>query len=1344
MLRRYGGATGLSTALVLLSAACSSSSTTTPTVADPATPAVELSTNTKVTVGKGLVPLAADALGTPRLVRATRHRAAPASATVEEAARFHLRELAPIWGASAKRVGEATASGVTRLNGGASIVSLTQRVDGVEVFGGDLRVMLASDRSLTAISGSLISGDPGKPRFNLTAADALTSAVAAGWQVNVRPSSMAKGNGAWTMLHVPPAGDLVIREAAAKRVMAPAQPGSTALVAAYQVEVFASSATSVDGEGFRYLIAADNGRVLEKHDLTQHETFNYRVFAKDDGDLRPFDGPTESYLPHPTGTPDGFEPAFADPNLIPVESLNTPHDVWLAADATETVGNNVDAYVDYTAPDGLTVPGDFRANTTSALTFDRVYDTDGEPTVSQDQSKAAITNLFYVINWLHDYFYDSGFDESARVAQADNYGRGGADAVAGDSMKAEAQDGAFAGSRNNANMNTPSDGLRPRMQMFLWAGADIERTLTVAGVEHASNTAGWGPRNFDLTAEAVLVDDGVSTPAPGSTSDACQTPFANAAAVAGKIAVLDRGNCNFTVKVQNAQANGAVGVILVNNAANQPAPGLGGTPTAPITIPTLSTTLEAGVIIKTAIATPGTNATLHRVAQVEVDGDLDNGIISHEWGHYFHHRLTNCTTTQCAAESEGWGDFIALHTLINAEDVADLDGATFSTAGYAGRGITENAFFYGIRRYPYTHDTAINPLSFQHIQASATLPASPPPHAGGPNNEVHNAGEIWTLMLYEAYRAVLDAHPFEDARRRMADYIVAGLIMAPVNATYTETRDSILLAASTLHNGEDVTAMAEAFAFRGAGTCAVSPDRFSTTFEGVIESTTLAGNLTAGGFALTENNLTLCDNDGYLDPGELGTIHVTVANAGPAPLAGVVVDAESTNPGVEITAPVNIGTMDPYESIDLEIPVRVALSTAPDSSLGLTITATAADGCTPSVAADIEDRVGVDDVLAVSATDTFEAKATPWTARDIVGPEAAELWGRGDGTVGDHALLGADAGEASDSAFETPVLTIDAAAAGVTVTFDHAYSFEADAPPGTGMYDGGMIEVSTDGGTTWVDATTLTTTPIAYTGALFSGSGNPQQGRQAFGRNSTGYPNKQTLALDFGTNLSTFASFQLRFRIATDASVGAPGWEIDNLAVTGITNTPFNAVQDEPTPSCQIAPIADAGPDQTVDPADVVQLAGVANDPNGETVVIAWTQLAGPPVTLSSTTVNNPTFTAPDVTVDRTVRLEMTVTDSFFTSSDTVDILIEAPPVTPPDAGVPDAAVPDAAPTPPDAEPPSPDAEEEPDAAPNPGDGDGDGCGCRTSSRSDALGLLVPFAMVGLALRRRRKVTAKR
>jgi hypothetical protein len=132
-------------------------------------------------------------------------------------------------------------------------------------------------------------------------------------------------------------------------------------------------------------------------------------------------------------------------------------------------------------------------------------------------------------------------------------------------------------------------GHRPRMT--------ISTPPILAGA-YPIGTAAFGPQLGSVTGDLVLVDDGV---AAALTSDACE-PLVNAAAVNGKIAVIDRGTCTFVIKAQTAQAAGAIAVIIVNNAAGA-APALGGTdPT--ITIPVISVSQADGNAIKAQL--PGT------------------------------------------------------------------------------------------------------------------------------------------------------------------------------------------------------------------------------------------------------------------------------------------------------------------------------------------------------------------------------------------------------------------------------------------------------------------------------------------------------------------------------------------------------------------------------------------------------------------------------------------------------------------------------------------------------------------------------------------------------------------
>jgi hypothetical protein len=141
---------------------------------------------------------------------------------------------------------------------------------------------------------------------------------------------------------------------------------------------------------------------------------------------------------------------------------------------------------------------------------------------------------------------------------------------------------------------------------FLGVGSPsltINSPASIAGILRAG-TAAFGPplSSPGVTGDIVLVDDGVAP-----ASDGC-TPFVNASAVSGNIALIDRGVCTFLSKAQNAAAAGATAVVIANNAAGCPPPGLGGA--GPVGIPTGSITLPQGNAIKTALLSGTVNATL--------------------------------------------------------------------------------------------------------------------------------------------------------------------------------------------------------------------------------------------------------------------------------------------------------------------------------------------------------------------------------------------------------------------------------------------------------------------------------------------------------------------------------------------------------------------------------------------------------------------------------------------------------------------------------------------------------------------------------------------------------------
>ena len=74
---------------------------------------------------------------------------------------------------------------------------------------------------------------------------------------------------------------------------------------------------------------------------------------------------------------------------------------------------------------------------------------------------------------------------------------------------------------------------------------------------------------------------------------------ANAAVVAGKVALVDRGSCNFTVKALNVQNAGAIGVIVANNAATG-LPSMGGADPL-VTIPSVGISQAEGNALKASL-----------------------------------------------------------------------------------------------------------------------------------------------------------------------------------------------------------------------------------------------------------------------------------------------------------------------------------------------------------------------------------------------------------------------------------------------------------------------------------------------------------------------------------------------------------------------------------------------------------------------------------------------------------------------------------------------------------------------------------------------------------------------
>lgn len=145
--------------------------------------------------------------------------------------------------------------------------------------------------------------------------------------------------------------------------------------------------------------------------------------------------------------------------------------------------------------------------------------------------------------------------------------------------------------------------VRTAAQIVLRPGTPLLTILSpsrVAGIQRVG-VASFGPplSSPGVTGEVMPVVDTADT--PSGIGLAC-TPLSanNVRAVQGKIALIDRGVCAFVDKVKNVQNAGAIGAIIVDNAAGSPPPDLGGSdPT--IVIPAVRISLEDGNALKAVL-----------------------------------------------------------------------------------------------------------------------------------------------------------------------------------------------------------------------------------------------------------------------------------------------------------------------------------------------------------------------------------------------------------------------------------------------------------------------------------------------------------------------------------------------------------------------------------------------------------------------------------------------------------------------------------------------------------------------------------------------------------------------
>lgn len=631
------------------------------------------------------------------------------------------------------------------------------------VFGAGVAELIdgnGATRAATVALADLTAAPDAGQAFVLDAEAAVVAALTGATGSSGSPMSPLRklaAQGPWQRIEPAPSSGFTARQPARVRPWWFATEAG--LVAAWQVELVAHDAGRGSLVAQSVWLAADDGRILRRQDLLHDvrpqgrgqlcpsacpdPAFGYRVLADRRG--VPWADPYGRTSPHPEGQRSPWLPAQLAPSTLVYlrHARQGDGDPWLPANASTTVGNNVDAFFhgmrvesgryhpDLFAswgPGFDAARGDFRAPLAGRGAFDYHYDVGAAPQdyfqipgatadtpvpSGSPQLRAKIVQSFYAANWLHDIFYDAGFDESAGNMQQDNFGRGG---LAGDRLLVHA-------GFPNTFAFAPGDGTSPALSVGL-------------------NTFSLGNR--------------------------------------------------------------------------------------------------------------------------DVSG-FDLGVFAHEWAHMMFSRLTTMRYQgQQGAINEGTADFIGMFVGVRANQrhaapgTGDFHGA-YPVGGYWNReydlpgdpyppagspGNPDHAHGHGIRRLPYSASMAVNPLTFRHISAEHPLPAGLTIFdwklRSLTQHEIHTAGEIWASALWQCARNILAATPergFEAAHRRFLASLVAALKLFPVDATWTEARDAVLVAVRA-GSEDDYRRCRAGFAQRGLGAGAVAPPRMANDNRGVVEDFT--------------------------------------------------------------------------------------------------------------------------------------------------------------------------------------------------------------------------------------------------------------------------------------------------------------------------------------------------------------------------------------------------------------------------------------------------------------------------------------------------------------------------
>ncbi len=383
---------------------------------------------------------------------------------------------------------------------------------------------------------------------------------------------------------------------------------------------------------------------------------------------------------------------------------------------------------------------------------------------------------------------------------------------------------------------------------------------------------------------------------------------------------------------------------------------------------------------------------------VDRDGSLDSEVLIHELTHGTSNRLIGNANGLIwdpgVGMGEGWSDFYAL-SLLNNTNADDPNGsyASGAYATYKAFGITTytDNYVYGIRRFPYSTNNSVNPLTWADVDdytnnLSGGIAPDPLGNNIGGAQEVHNTGEVWCLTLWEVRSRIIAANAGDvpTGNQKMLQIVTDAMKLTPLNPSYEDARDALIDADCATNACANEQSIWDGFADRGLGYGARSSTAYGfapiATHQGIVESFSAP--------YLDKTTVTVDDslgnNNGSIDPGESIKLTVTLTNpwrstsknvaSATATLttstAGVVInDNSSTYPAIAAQGSAA------GDTFTFTVPLAVTCG----QSLNFTVTPTSSLG---THAIPLSFRVGAPSGTAAPVTYT-RTPASPLTIQDL-------------------------------------------------------------------------------------------------------------------------------------------------------------------------------------------------------------------------------------------------------------------------------------------------------------------------------------------------------------------------